>query len=81
MSKQILALLTLFMGMCGVAVSAPGQTQSPTSKPAPYNDHPAYNLHDEHDKTDIYAIPLDSSEEEVNEELESLEEGYPPKKL
>lgn len=32
-----------------------------------------YDLHDEHDKTDIYAIQLDSSEEELDEEENQLE--------
>lgn len=33
-----------------------------------------YDLHGEHDKTDIFAIPLDSSEEEEEQEEEELEE-------
>lgn len=34
-----------------------------------------YNLHDEHDKTDIYAIPLDSSEEDLDDEEDDLEDS------
>lgn len=45
----------------------------PTSK-APYNDNPPYNFHGEIDNTDIYAIPLDNSEESQDDELESFEE-------
>lgn len=32
-----------------------------------------YDLHPEHDKTDIFAIPLDDSEEEENQEMAELE--------
>ena len=39
-----------------------------------YNDNPPYNFHGEIDNTDIYAIPLDSSEEEQDEELDEFEE-------
>lgn len=78
MTLKALSLSILFFSLFGMASAA---TQAPSqTKPAPYNDHPAFNLHDEIDKTDTYAIQLDSSEEEQNEELESLEEGYPPKK-
>ena len=42
--------------------------------PAQYNDNPPYNFHGEIDNTDTYAIPLDSSEEDQEEELESFEE-------
>lgn len=38
-----------------------------------YNDNPPYNFHGEIDNTDIYAIPLDNSEESQDEELESFE--------
>lgn len=40
----------------------------------PTTDKIPYNLHDEHDKTDIYAIPLDSSEEDQDEEEDDLED-------
>ncbi len=33
-----------------------------------------YDMHGEHDKTDIFAIQLDSSEEEQDEEEEELED-------
>lgn len=39
-----------------------------------YEDKIPYDLHDEHDKTDIFAIQLDSSEEDLDEEEEELEE-------
>lgn len=51
---------------------------SAEEKQAQKANTPAYNLHGEVDKTDIYAIPLDSSEEEQEEELEELE--HPAKK-
>lgn len=38
------------------------------------DDKIPYDLHDEHDKTDIYAIQLDSSEEELDEEEGQLED-------
>ncbi|QLH36114.1 MAG: hypothetical protein HWD61_08260 [Parachlamydiaceae bacterium] len=38
------------------------------------SDKIPYTLHAEHDKTDIYAIPVDSSEAEEEEEQEHLEE-------
>lgn len=41
--------------------------------PTEYNDNPPYNFHGETDNTDIYAIPLDNSEEDQDEELESFE--------
>lgn len=43
-------------------------------QPAAKDDKIPYTLHGEHDKTDIYAIPLDSSEEEEDEEEDELEE-------
>jgi hypothetical protein len=46
---------------------------TPVDRSAQYNDHPKYNFHGEVDKTDIYAIPLDSSEEEQDEELDKFE--------
>jgi hypothetical protein len=46
---------------------------APVNRSTQYNDHPAYNFHGEIDKTDIYAIPLDNSDEEQNEELEEFE--------
>lgn len=38
-----------------------------------HDETPTYDLHDEHDKTDIFAIQLDSSEEELAEEEDELE--------
>jgi hypothetical protein len=46
---------------------------APASSEGQYNDNPPYNFHGEIDKTDIYAIPLDNSEESQDEELDSLE--------
>lgn len=42
--------------------------------PAANEEKIPYDLHGEHDKTDIFAIPLDSSEQEEEEEEENLEE-------
>lgn len=44
------------------------------AQPAVSQDKIPYDLHDEHDKTDIYAIQLDSSEEELDEEEDELED-------
>lgn len=41
--------------------------------PEQYNDNPPYDFHGEVDKTDIFAIPLDNSEEDQDDELESME--------
>ncbi len=49
-------------------------------KTAISDQHPKFNLHPEVDKTDIFAIPLDNSEEDDDVTLTELEEGYPPKK-
>lgn len=78
MLKLRSTLSALMAIVCSFVFASALQATQP--KAAPYNDHPPYNLHEEKDKTDIFAIPLDSSEEEQNEELEELEEGYPPKK-
>lgn len=75
--KLILSLAAVLAGFTGSAVADDAEAKAHA---ADYNDHPAYNFHGQHDKTDIFAIPVDSSEEEVEEELESLEAGYPPKK-
>ncbi|MBA3815252.1 MAG: hypothetical protein H0X29_01785 [Parachlamydiaceae bacterium] len=66
--------LCLIAGMftvcfCGVIVAG----EPVIDRSAQYNDHPTYNFHGEIDKTDIYAIPLDNSEEEQNEELSEFE--------
>jgi hypothetical protein len=50
----------------------------PTSEISDKN--PKYNLHPETDKTDTFAIQLDSSEEDQNVELQELENGYKRKK-
>lgn len=46
---------------------------APASSEGQYNDNPPYNFHGEIDKTDIFAIPLDNSEEDQDVELESFE--------
>lgn len=67
--------------ICTFAVAFSGlYAAAAAPKEADYNDHPKYNFHGETDKTDIFAIPLDESEETQDEELETLEEGYPPVK-
>lgn len=50
------------------------QAAAPQASKAQYNDNPPYNFHGEIDNTDIYAIPLDNSEESQEEELESFEQ-------
>lgn len=44
------------------------------TQPAVNEDRIPYDLHPEHDKTDIFAIPVDMSEEEEEQEEEELEE-------
>lgn len=71
--------LTLAFGASLILNAAPQ-----ASSEGQYNDHPPYNFHGEIDKTDIYAIPLDNSEEEQDNELESFEkysEEHQPKAL
>ncbi len=72
MLQKQLAILSTAAFILGTQFCDAGKTSQP------YNDNPPYNFHDETDKTDIFAIQLDSSEEEQNEELETLEAGYPP---
>lgn len=52
---------TIFSMLCFTQLSA-------------HDDTIPYDLHPEHDKTDVFAIQLDSSEEELEEEEEELEE-------
>lgn len=42
------------------------------TKPAANSEKIPYNLHPEHDKTDIFAIPVDDSEEEEDQEMADL---------
>jgi hypothetical protein len=61
---------TLLIAACAsVSISA----AAPAWNEGQYNDNPPYNFHGEVDKTDIFAIPLDNSEEEQDEELDSFE--------
>lgn len=61
-------LVSSLLGLLATFVYADAES------PAQYNDNPPYNFHGEIDNTDTYAIPLDSSEEDQEEELESFEE-------
>lgn len=67
--------LCLFAGTFSVCFCQVGFTAqpAPVDRSSQYNDHPAYNFHGEIDKTDIYAIPLDNSEEDQNVELNEFE--------
>ena len=71
--------LTKMIALCAFVVPF-SSVMATESKEPEYNDHPKYNFHGEVDNTDIFAIQLDRSEEEQDDELESLEEGYPPVK-
>lgn len=74
-----LAFGILFTSMASFLLGA-ANSNSPKHD---YNDNPKYNFPnkwDEIDTTDIFAIPFDESGEEQEEELDTLEEGYPPKK-
>jgi hypothetical protein len=75
LSKNWIALLAgILMIGTGSIVSAHSSTSSgPTAQGQKVNDIP-YNLRDEDDKTDIFAIPSDSSEEEQDEEMDELEQ-------
>jgi hypothetical protein len=73
----------LVIGICAVAASScssneetkhvkplpPKQVQQPQPK-----EKIPYNLHPEADNTDSYAIPSDSTEAELNEEIKELNE-------
>jgi hypothetical protein len=67
--QTFLTLMALTALMASLSLNA----ASPAASKAQYNDNPPYNFHGEIDKTDIYAIPLDNSEESQDEELESFE--------
>lgn len=66
-NKWSMTLLIAASALASVSASAPAWNEGQ------YNDNPPYNFHGEVDKTDIFAIPLDNSEEEQDEELESFE--------
>lgn len=70
MSKLCLIPGILSVCFCQIVFAA---ESAPVDRSTQYNDHPAYNFHGEIDKTDIYAIPLDNSEEEQNDELDEFE--------
>ncbi len=60
--KKLLALVLCSQGLL-FADTAP---VAPTQKPKPW-------LKDQNDQTDTYAVPLDSSEEEEEQELDEFE--------
>lgn len=65
-----------------LAASFSLNAEAPASSEGQYNDNPPYNFHGEIDNTDIYAIPLDNSQESQDDELESFEkysEEHQPK--
>ena len=68
-------LSTKWTAMLAIAASAlvSISAAAPAWNEGQYNDNPPYDFHGEIDKTDIFAIPLDNSEEEQDEELESME--------
>lgn len=66
-------LYVLAIGLT-TCLSASVLANSTPSKIAPQGNNIPYNFHGEIDKTDIYAIPLDSSEEEQEDELDELEQ-------
>lgn len=70
-AQLLLGVLTIALNSSAFAQdvkpASPAQTKT-QSKEIPYN------LHDEADKTDIFAIPSDSSEEEQEEEMNELKE-------
>lgn len=53
--------------------SPPSYSEMNTPSSQTRSNVPVYNLHDEDDKTDIFAIPSDSSEEELNEQMDELD--------
>ena len=62
----------IFMLICSIPmlmIAAQPASQSTTNE-----SKIPYDLHPEHDKTDVYAIQLDSSEEEQDEEEQELED-------
>jgi Spy/CpxP family protein refolding chaperone len=69
MKKMTTSLLAgiLALGTCSLA-TAHETSSAPNSKP---NTIP-YNLHDEDDKTDVLAIPSDSTEQEQEDEMDDL---------
>lgn len=88
-SKWIIALIIAIVIIAVYAYVEP-QFRSPDDPKTPISDqNPRFNLHPEKDKTDTYAIQLDSSEKDQNDELKELEQGpnsrpqrpvYPPKR-
>lgn len=72
MLKSKLCLIAGILSVCFCQVVFAAEP-APVNRSAQYNDHPAYNFHGEIDKTDIYAIPLDNSEVEQDEELDEFE--------
>lgn len=70
--------VTFMFSLCFAACLLGDDAKSDnTHAPQEQNDRPM--LHVETDKTDIYAIPLDLSEEEENQEIKELD-SYGKKK-
>lgn len=68
LSRKWTATLTIAAtALVSVCAAAPAWNEGQ------YNDNPPYDFHGEVDNTDIFAIPLDNSEEDQDEELESME--------
>lgn len=61
----------LIIAIFAFAANATASADEPKSAQSKPNTIP-YNLHEEADKTDSFAVGLDSSEEEQDEELEEL---------
>lgn len=71
----------IVIGICAIAAtSCSSNEETKHAKPLPPKqvqqtspkENIPYNLHPEADKTDSFAIPSDSTEEELNEEIKEL---------
>lgn len=65
--------LTSLLAMALVALAATVNAHDTNTKPANSEKLP-YTFHGEADKTDALAIPSDSTEEELDEEIDELNE-------
>lgn len=82
-SCLLIGVFAVAMSSCATQESKPKPAKPAVQPPAPVkepneeaprnrDEKTTYNLHPEADNTDSYAVPSDSTEEELNEEMEDL---------